>query len=124
MSQGECEHRLPKKLFQGTNKKNYEKQIASHVQNKEQISQVNDRVLRYSNPTPAKTAREPLPSSNPEAPYHISEGTRFWKDIPTWLQENKNDPAVQVFCLRRVRWHTAKLFRISSPNSSAISFED
>jgi hypothetical protein len=92
-------HQLPKKLYQETNKKTYEKQIGTYVQRGEQIACIGDHVLKHTNPTPTKANAESLPFSDPNAPYHIGEGTRFSKELSVWLHENQEDPAVKVIGL-------------------------
>jgi hypothetical protein len=95
--EGECEHQIPKRLFRSTNKKNYEAQIGKHVEQKEQMNRINDRVSHQSgHGKKYKKIKESLPLSDPNAPYHIGEGVRFSKDIPVWLGQHQDDPAIQV----------------------------
>ncbi|KAJ7588691.1 hypothetical protein C8J56DRAFT_785328, partial [Mycena floridula] len=91
---GEHEHVRGKRFYKRTNKQNHEQQIGSHVLNEQKLAQIKARVDNTE--ITIKPAVEPLPYTNPDAHYHISDSTRYGVDMAVWLNSSRGDSASLV----------------------------
>ncbi|KAF5356693.1 hypothetical protein D9758_013746 [Tetrapyrgos nigripes] len=100
---GEQEHRLVKIFYVRTNRRNFVFQISkqnAHKHCSEAIAQREFRWIKKKTPLMKETDSDPLPLTNPNKPYHISESQRYPITIDQFMQNHHNDEAVQGFGLR------------------------
>ncbi|KAJ7663516.1 hypothetical protein B0H17DRAFT_873532, partial [Mycena rosella] len=121
--QGELAHRLAKKFYAKTNKRNFERQIASQERRQRLLRAIKKRVDEHADKTAAappsdatitppqappqaprsrtKNALAPedevLPRTPPRQHHHISESKRTWLGTLEMEEEFPNDPALVDF---------------------------
>ncbi|KAK7444353.1 hypothetical protein VKT23_015366 [Stygiomarasmius scandens] len=111
---GEHAHIRSKHLWERTSKnRNFVGQLARqerrhHFMRKRVAKCGQTRPLRQNFATKAEDS-EPLPACDPNQPYQMASGQRFYEDIPTLLASTKDDPATKNFisdlknhCLQRI----------------------
>lgn len=116
--QGELAHRVAKKFYARTNKRNFERQIAAHERRQRLLRAIMKRMERAvptidedhttdpapapapSSSTPNILAPDPesdsMPRTSPRAHHQISESKRSWIHTAQFMSAFSNDPAVTV----------------------------
>ncbi|KAF7328374.1 GLOBIN domain-containing protein [Mycena venus] len=113
---GELAHRVAKKFYVRTNKRNFVKQIAAHERRKRLLRIIKQRMNPKPAPQPAETTPRPLPKdlwaetasrlapeddvlirTPPRQRYHISESKRTWVHALDLPDDFPDDPALLNF---------------------------
>jgi len=95
--QGELAHKIVKRLYGSTNKRNAEHQIAKRYRRLERARLAFDR-KRLHNHTKQRTTdpEDNKPDGDSELRYYISPSKNHPQDILTTLRNNRGDPAYHV----------------------------
>ncbi|KAK7441705.1 hypothetical protein VKT23_016370 [Stygiomarasmius scandens] len=94
---GEQEHRLLKVYYARTNRHNFTIQISKHARHR-RLQKIGQR-----KPNPKRrlflqnSDDDPLPATNPNRHYHMSESQRYPVPLDKFLSDNFNDEAVHDF---------------------------
>jgi hypothetical protein len=96
--QGELSHKIVKRLYGSTNKRNAEHQIAKRYRRLERARLAFDRKRINSHTKPQKTTNQEdkQPDGDPELRYYISPSKNCPQDIFGTLRNNRSDPAYHV----------------------------
>jgi hypothetical protein len=97
--QGELAHKIVKRLYGTTNKRNAEHQIAKRVRRLERANLALDRkrLQNCSQQNLKATEQEDISTGgDPDLRYHISESKNNPQDIFSTIRSNRGDPAFNV----------------------------
>jgi hypothetical protein len=95
--QGELAHKIVKRLYRSTNKRNAEHQIAKRYQRLERARLALDRKRLHSHTKQKTTNQEDIkPDGDSELRYYISPSKNHPQDIFGTLRNNRGDPAYHV----------------------------
>ncbi|KAE9391050.1 hypothetical protein BT96DRAFT_1062353 [Gymnopus androsaceus JB14] len=100
---GESEHRRVKRLYKRTNRRRHAPQIAKHEYRGRVLRKIRESLKRtQQQKTRGKFAlglmdSEPLPFSDPSAPYQVATGQNFPLDIRQFMSERQGDLAMKDF---------------------------
>ena len=95
--QGELAHKVVKRLYGSTNKRNAEHQIAKRYQRLERARLALDRKRLHSHTKQKATNQEVNePDGDSELRYYISPSKNYPQDIFSTLRNNRGDPAYHV----------------------------
>jgi hypothetical protein len=98
--QGELAHKIVKRLYGTTNKRNAEHQIAMRVRRLECANLALDRKRLHNRSQQKATEQEDISTGgDPDLRYHISESKNNPQDIFSTIRSNRGDPAFNVFFL-------------------------
>ncbi|KAF5351441.1 hypothetical protein D9758_013515 [Tetrapyrgos nigripes] len=122
---GELEHKRVKRFYARTNKTfRYVRQVTAHEKRKRIIEQLKNRqeaVKEDSIAVPFHHS-DPLPPSSPHLRYKISADNSQWLNIPQWMNQHEDDPAVTNF-YSKLRAHIfARLTK--RPEDDTITWQD
>ncbi|KAE9389208.1 hypothetical protein BT96DRAFT_1025149 [Gymnopus androsaceus JB14] len=133
---GEGEHKRPKRFYSRTNKNRFTIQATRHENRSRML-----RKIRCSVPTSNSTRTrrrvalgpdnaEQLPLTDPSLRYHMAGGKKYFEDIPSLVQDNEGDPAMENF-LDKLKDHVLRqLLDVDDPTNftpadrSAVLFEN
>ncbi|KAM6494731.1 hypothetical protein JOM56_009354 [Amanita muscaria] len=139
---GELEHCRVKRFYPRTSKAKYTQGISKQERREHALFQMSER-LRIANenqtedlqagedgqPQPIQQAtvdfrsREPLPPTDPEKLYHISNETKFKLYIYDWLARESENPGLKNFILR-LKTHLLVRLRNLQYNGDEYQFTD
>jgi len=91
--QGELAHKIVKRLYGSTNKRNAEHQIAKRYRRLERARLALDRKRLHNQKI---TNQKDQPDGDPELRYYISPSKNHPQDIFGTLRSNRGDPAYHV----------------------------
>src|ERR1700728_4701894 len=95
--QGELAHKIVKRLYGSTNKRNAEHQIAKHYRRLEHARLALDKKQLHSHTKQKTTNQEDnQPDGDSELRYYVSPSKNFPQDIFGTLRNNRGDPAYHV----------------------------
>ena len=95
--QGELAHKIVKRLYGSTNKRNAEHQIAKRYRRLERARLALDRKRLHSHTKQKATNQEDnQPDGDSELRYYISPSKNYPQDIFGTLRNNRGDPAYHV----------------------------
>jgi hypothetical protein len=95
--QGELAHKIVKRLYGSTNKRNAKHQIAKRYRRLQRTRLALDRKRLHSTVTRQKTTnQDDKPDGDSELRYHISPSKNHPQDIFGTLRNNRSDPAYHV----------------------------
>ncbi|KAJ3826559.1 hypothetical protein F5880DRAFT_1476040, partial [Lentinula raphanica] len=110
--QGETTHRTVKRAYRfHTNHRRYAAQIAKNDYRVRFLQRIRHFMKpKKLSPGVGFSDDEPLPYSDPSAPYHIALGQKYPVDIRQFVSENKDDIAMQDFVRKLKRQILYQLF--------------
>ncbi|KAI0741837.1 hypothetical protein C8Q80DRAFT_1110314 [Daedaleopsis nitida] len=126
---GELEHRHVKRVFDRTNKVNYERQIALHQQKRSMVASWRARdgyivpsLRREQNKRAAIALADRSAPVPPTDHYFMSQSRRRPIRLNTWVDEHWNDPAIKTFLPRLYEHLAARILGDESMYSEGEEF--
>ncbi|THU93024.1 hypothetical protein K435DRAFT_670984, partial [Dendrothele bispora CBS 962.96] len=115
---GEQEHRLLKLFYARTNRRNFSFQVSKQNTRKRRLDAIGRREpYRNKRHLMQETDNDPLPATNPNRHYHISDSLRYPITLDQFMQDHWNDEATTDFGLKLCNYILTYLGRTGDPTT-------